>query len=115
MTTVLRTASTIREALHTLLWRTRRQKLHARELREIEQHCRALLDELEPTIRWDRVADVAALSSVIGTQRRRPIHLEGVRLPPDLSGTRVARHIKLAVSKPVSRRHDGGCGPLLLC
>ena len=86
MTTVLRTASTIRETLRTLFRRTRRQELHARELRAIEQRCRALLDELEPTIRWDRVADVATLSSVIGTQRGRPIHLESVRLPPDLSG-----------------------------
>jgi hypothetical protein len=51
MTTVLRTASTIRETLRTLLRRMRRQELHARELREIELRCRALLDELEPTIR----------------------------------------------------------------
>ena len=86
MTTVLPTASTIRETLRTLFRRTRRQELHARELREIEQRCRALLDELEPTIRWDRVSDVAALCRLIGSQRGRPIHLEVVRLPPDLSG-----------------------------
>src|SRR5690348_15895006 len=64
----------------------RRQELHARELREIEQRCRARLDELEPTIPWERVADVAACCRVIGTQRGRRIHLEIARLPPDLSG-----------------------------
>ena len=86
MTTVRQTATTVLDTLRDLLWRVRRQELDARELREIEERCRALLDELEPTIRWDRVANVATFSSVIGTQRGRPIHLEGVRLPPDLSG-----------------------------
>lgn len=86
MTTVRQTANTVLDTLRDLLWRVRRQELDARELRAIEQRCRARLDELEPTIRWKLVADAAALCRVIGTQRGRPIHLEGVRLPPDLSG-----------------------------
>src|SRR5690348_1373284 len=86
MTTVWQAASTALETLRAQLRRVRRQELDARELREIEQRCRARLDELEPTIRWNRVADVAALCRLIGTQRGRPILLEVVHLPPDLSG-----------------------------
>jgi hypothetical protein len=86
MTTVRQTAHTILDTLRDLVWRVRQQELAARELCAIEQRCRALLDELAPTIRWDRVADAAALSSLIGTQRGRPIRLEVVGLPLDLSG-----------------------------
>src|SRR5690242_12708065 len=86
MTKVRQTANTVLDILRDLLWRVRRQELDARELRAIEQRCRARLDELEPTIRWDRLADVAALCRLIGTQRGRPIHVEVVHLPPDLSG-----------------------------
>ncbi len=86
MTTVRQIATAVLDTLHDLLWRVRRQDLDARELRAIEQRCRTRLDELEPTIRWDRVSDVAALCGLIGSQRGRPIHLEVVRLPPDLSG-----------------------------
>ncbi len=86
MTTVRQTAHTILDTLRDLVWRVRQQELDARELREIELRCRARLDELERTIRWDRVADIAMLCSVIGTQRGRPIRLEVVGLPLDLSG-----------------------------
>lgn len=86
MTMVRQATHTVLATLKVLLRRRRRQELDARELRAIEQRSRARLAELEPTIHWERVADVAALCSVIGTQRGRPIHLEVVRLPPDLSG-----------------------------
>lgn len=86
MRTVLRAASTIREGMHALLRSGRRQELDARELREIEQRCRARLGDLESTIRWDRVTDVDGLCRVVGARRGRSIHLEVVRLPPDLSG-----------------------------